>query len=57
MTNETRMQRIMGWKKKPMWWADGMGGSPDSKHMVWNQNGVRKRLSSRRLKEHNELPN
>src|SRR6266850_4564479 len=42
MTNDTRIQRIMGWKKKPMWWADGMGGSPDSKHMVWHENGVRK---------------
>ena len=31
-----------GWKKKSIWWADGMGGTPESKHMVWHKNNKRK---------------
>lgn len=30
-----------GWRKKALWWADGMGGSPESKHMVWHKHDKR----------------
>ena len=42
MNLQREIESILGWKKKAEWWADGMGGSPESKHMVWHQHGVRK---------------
>ncbi len=38
----TAIAESFGWTKKPLWFPDGMGGSPLRKHLVWHYKGTRK---------------